>query len=193
VKCCRSGLLDRPDGLSCRIRPTYAVRVSEEPDGRFSIGSARMAGAGTLTVDRGGRGHALEYSVGEHPVTTRPSASLVGPGSGQRSTNDGGRWFISTGAGDGRGGEPPAQRPGVWTGSANHYFLPRTRTRRHPVIQAAAAGGHAESTLWSDGPPSRCVRSLHRLNGLLSVPGRASLEGPSTGWFAFVAALLSCV
>jgi YidC/Oxa1 family membrane protein insertase len=79
-----------------------------------------------------------------------------------------------------------------WAGYADHYFLsayyPETASPLR--FSAAAAGGYAESTLWTDGPAAEVTYGLYvgpkKLTELRRIGHQ--LEGAvDLGWFAFVA------
>lgn len=194
----------RPDGTVASDQGlSYEVRVSEEPDGRFSIELAADGPAQERLTKRirGGPGsYALEYSVevnaGYETSIGVAWAGRVPPTNDWLSAMEGPVVYLdgaleTVAAAD--VAEPVTRRGLVdWAGYADHYFLSAYYPDSTVPLRfsAAAAGGYAESTLWSDGPARQVVYGLYIGPKKLAELRRVGhqLEGAvDLGWFAFVA------
>jgi YidC/Oxa1 family membrane protein insertase len=194
----------RPDGVVVSDQGlSYAVRVSEEPDGRFSIdlGADGPAQERITKRIRGGPGsYALEYAVevkagydtsigvawsGRVPQTKDRLSAMEGP----VVYLDGALETVAAVS----VAEPVTRNGRVdWAGYADHYFLSAYYPDSTVPLRfsAAAASGYAESTLWSDGPAQQVAYGLYVGPKKLAELRRVGhqLEGAvDLGWFAFVA------
>ena len=194
----------RPDGtVASDLSLTYAMGLSEEADGRFRI-ELSAVGPDQERLTKRIRGvpgsYALEYEV---EVTAGYETSIgvgwssrIPEGHDRFSSMEGPSVYLD-GALDhvatSKLAEPVTRQGRVdWAGYADHYFLaayyPESTTPLR--FSAAAAGGTAESTLWSDGPTQKVAYGLYigpkKLTELRRIGHQ--LEGAvDLGWFAFVA------
>ncbi len=193
-----------PDGAVASDRGLrYEPRVTEEPDGRFVIELTTAGPAGEHLRKRisGGPGsYVLEYSVevkADYETAIGVAWSGRVPEAADRFSRMEGPVVYLDGALEtvaSASVEEPVTRKGRvdWGGYADHYFLSAYYPDSTAPLRfsAAAAGGYAESTLWSEGPAERVSYGLYvgpKILAELRGVGH-QLEGSvDLGWFAFVA------
>lgn len=194
----------RPDGSIASDRGlSYSVRVTEEAGGRFAIDLTADGPNGerlTKQIRGGSDSYALDYSVeveadyetsigvawsGRIPETNDHFSAMEGP---VVYLDDALETLAAA-----KVAEPETRKGRVdWAGYADHYFLSAYYPDSTAPLRfsAAAAGGVAESTLWSDGPTERVSYGLYigpkKLSELRRIGHRLE-EAVDLGWFAFVA------
>jgi len=194
----------RPDGsVASDLGLSYALRLSEEADGRFSIELTTIGPQGER-IAKHLRGSPDTYALDYDVEVTAPYETSIGVGWSSRIPEGHDRFTTMEGPSvylDGtlehiaasKLAEPVTRKGQVdWAGYADHYFLAAYYPSSTVALRfsAASSEGTAEATLWSDGPTQRVSYGLYIGPKKLAELRRVGhqLEGAvDLGWFAFVA------